>query len=74
MSKTRTMNGGRLVALAGLVLLGTLAGGCYERVVAVRGIGSSAVTVEEPYQESGQLDRWVFGDEPSSKQERRQRD
>ena len=66
----------RPAPLAVLGLLAAAAGlaGCYERVVAVRGIGANSTTVEEPYQESGQLDRWVFGEEPGSKQDRRSRD
>ena len=32
-----------------------------------RGFGSERIQIEEPYQESGQLDRWIFGDDPTSK-------
>jgi len=61
----------RTVIVSGLLLaLGGLSG-CYERVVSARGIGAARYTIEEPYQESGQLDRWIFGDEPSEKQRAR---
>jgi hypothetical protein len=59
-----------LLGLTVLLALGAL-GGCYERVVSARGIGATRYTIEEPYQESGQLDRWIFGDEPSEKQRTR---
>lgn len=64
----------RPVLVLSVLAAGGGVGGCYERVVAVRGIGSNSTPVEEPYQESGQLDRWIFGDEPGSKQESRQRE
>lgn len=52
--------------LAGLAALTALSAGagCTERVVAARGFGADRVTIEEPYQESGQIDRWIFGEEP----------
>lgn len=45
--------------------------GCYERVVGARGLGSERIETQEPYQESGQLDRWIFGEEPADKQRAR---
>jgi len=50
-----------------LAAIAMLLGGCYERVVSARGFGSERIQIEEPYQESGQLDRWIFGEDPTSK-------
>jgi hypothetical protein len=66
--------GARGLLLAAACLGGVLAGGCtYSRVVDARGLGADKVQVEEPYQESGDLDRWIFGDEPSTKQNARRK-
>lgn len=35
--------------------------GCYERVVRAKGLGADRYNVSEPYQESGQVDEWLFG-------------
>ncbi|MBL8757258.1 MAG: hypothetical protein JNK35_02370 [Phycisphaerae bacterium] len=56
-----------LVAAAALLP----AAGCYERVVGARGLGAERIETQEPYQESGQLDRWIFGEEPADKQRAR---
>lgn len=50
---------------AGLFCLG----GCYQRTVSARGIGAASHEVSEPYQESGQLDTWIFGPSSESKQQ-----
>ena len=63
---------GRVLARTGLALtlaalvLGT-SSGCYRRVIATHGLGTETVTTEEPYQESGELDRWLFGDKPNER-------
>lgn len=44
-------------------------GGCYQRTVSARGIGAASHEVSEPYQESGQLDDWIFGPTNDSKQQ-----
>jgi hypothetical protein len=62
------------VLAAGLVLAALGLSGCYQRVVAARGMGADRVQVEEPYQESGQIDRWIFGDDPSDRQRSRSRE
>ena len=41
--------------------------GCYRRVIATHGLGTETVTTEEPYQESGEIDRWLFGDKPNER-------
>lgn len=66
---TRTRFVGRTLALCGLgVLLGALAsGGCYRRVIYAHGLGSESIQVEQPYQESGQLDNWIFGEQPPTR-------
>lgn len=38
-----------------------LLSGCYQRTISARGIGASSYEISEPYQESGQLDEWIFG-------------
>jgi hypothetical protein len=52
-----------VLSVCGLGLLLSLmcSGGCYQRVVAAKGLGADNYTVSEPYQESGQLDEWIFG-------------
>lgn len=74
-SRTQPRRGSWIVVLAGLV--GTLAlatlGGCYERVIEARGLGADSIRTEEPYQESGGIDRWIFGDDPAAKQRERRR-
>ncbi len=59
---TRLLRSALLVALAAAAL--GLAG-CYERVVSAHGLGADRIETQEPYQESGEIDRWVFGDKPS---------
>ncbi len=54
-------------AIVGALAALTLLSGCYTRVVGASGFGNERVQVEEPYQESGQLDRWIFGDDPNAK-------
>ncbi|MGQ0626843.1 MAG: hypothetical protein ACT4PL_01935 [Phycisphaerales bacterium] len=60
------------VSLLAVGALCICAGCTYTRVVGARGFGSERVQVEEPYQESGQLDRWIFGEDPVEKQRARQ--
>ena len=62
---TRTIVRG-VVCLAGLAALAGLTG-CYQRTVSARGIGASSYEISEPYQESGQLDDWIFGPAPGNK-------
>jgi len=74
-SRTHLRRGPWIVAFAGLagtLLLLTL-GGCYERVIEARGLGADSIQTEEPYQESGEIDRWIFGDDPATKQRERRR-
>lgn len=61
----------RFLGLAALSSLVLPAAGCYERVVGARGLGAERIETQEPYQESGQLDRWIFGEEPADKQRAR---
>lgn len=35
--------------------------GCYRRVVGARGLGASQYEIQQPYQESGEVDNWLFG-------------
>ncbi len=48
------------VFITGLAVVAGLSG-CYQRTVSARGIGASSYEISEPYQESGQLDEWIFG-------------
>lgn len=50
------------VAIAGSASLLAL-GGCYERVVGVKGAAADQYDVSEPYQESSAVDRWIWGDD-----------
>jgi len=53
-----------LATARGLSLLACAAmGGCYERVVGARGAGADQYDISDPYQESGPVDRWFWGDE-----------
>lgn len=45
--------------------------GCYERVVAARGLGADQYTVSEPYQENSKVDDWLFGPRDAGKPSRR---
>ncbi|MGE3108720.1 MAG: hypothetical protein AB7G11_14600 [Phycisphaerales bacterium] len=54
------------VCLAGVVAISSTLG-CYQRTIAARGIGASSYEISEPYQESGQLDEWIFGPTPGSR-------
>jgi hypothetical protein len=60
-----------LAATAAAAVTAAFAAGCYERVVSARGLGAERIETQEPYQESGQLDRWIFGEEPGDKQRAR---
>lgn len=51
------MVGAALVTLAAMLSLG----GCYERVVGAKGLGSDRIKTEEPYQQDTELDRWIYG-------------
>ncbi|MBC7770876.1 MAG: hypothetical protein H7210_00140 [Pyrinomonadaceae bacterium] len=44
-------------------------GGCYQRTVGARGIGAASHEVSEPYQETGQLDDWIFGPTNENRQQ-----
>jgi hypothetical protein len=62
MTRTHTASTRRFApALLGLALITCTLGGCYERVVRAKGFGADQYNVAEPYQESGQLDEWIFG-------------
>ena len=50
----------RLAAVA-LCAASLAAGGCYQRTIRSKGIGSDSVTVEQPYQESNPVDDALFG-------------
>lgn len=52
-----------------LVALCTIPG-CYERTVAVRGLGADNYDVSEPYQENSAVDDWIFGPQDQSKKNR----
>jgi hypothetical protein len=55
------------VALAAVCIAAALClPGCYKRVVGARGIGGETQDIQDPYQESGKLDRWLFGPAPST--------
>ncbi|MBC7835478.1 MAG: hypothetical protein H7Y88_10325 [Phycisphaerales bacterium] len=56
----RVLVGLSAVAACGLCLVG---GGCYERVVGAHGPGADQYNVSDPYQESSEVDRWIFGDD-----------
>ncbi|MFN0012731.1 MAG: hypothetical protein ACKVS8_13925 [Phycisphaerales bacterium] len=54
----------RIAACAGLgvtALALACSGGCYTRTISAQGFGSEAIQTEDPYQESGELDNWIFG-------------
>ncbi len=54
----------RVMTLSILGVLGLCAlsaAGCYHRVIGAKGLGADNYNVSEPYQESGQLDEWIFG-------------
>ena len=58
----------KTVALIALFAgVASILSGCYERVVSARGFGSERIAVEEPYQESGEIDKWIFGDDAATK-------
>jgi hypothetical protein len=59
----------RVMVLAGLGACAA-AGGCYERVVGVRGAAADQYDVSEPYQENSAVDNWIFG-EPQERGEYR---
>lgn len=64
MSKPTALRSAALLALA-VAALGLA--GCYERVVSAHGLGSDRIQTEQPYQESGEIDRWIFGPPPEAK-------
>ncbi len=41
-------------------------GGCYRRVISAQGFGSETIQTEEPYQESGEIDNWIFGQQKTA--------
>lgn len=55
----------QIVTLAVLGSAGSLAGGCYERVVGASGMGASGVTVEESYQADYRMDNLLMGKDSS---------
>lgn len=63
-----------LATLSAVAVIGAILNtGCYSRVVEARGLGADRIETQEPYQESGQLDRWIFGDDPAERQRNRTR-
>lgn len=56
-------------AAATVAVLGL--GGCYERVVAARGLGADQYTISEPYQENSKVDDWIFGERKTQRVEQR---
>jgi len=57
----------RAWSAAALCALGAIAGGCYQRTVAVRGPGAERTAVQEPYQETWMIDNLLLGEDPSRK-------
>lgn len=60
----------RMVAV--VTVLGVFAlsaGGCYRKVVSATGLGADQVEIEQPYQQTGPVDRWIFGSDPTRKPE-----
>jgi hypothetical protein len=58
-----------MVALLALACVAAVAtAGCYRRVVGARGLGASQYDVQQPYQESGEIDNWLFGPAQQPKQ------
>ncbi len=51
-----------IVAVA-LLVSAAASAGCYRRVISAQGLGSENIQTEEPYQESGEIDRWLFGEQ-----------
>lgn len=67
-TSTLPLRPSRVVVLGVLGVCALLSTGCYHRVIGAKGLGADNYNISEPYQESGQLDEWIFGSPgPSSR-------
>ncbi|MGD9690652.1 MAG: hypothetical protein AB7K52_13290 [Phycisphaerales bacterium] len=67
MSKSRVRLVARLAVLVVTASFPVAGGGCYERVVGARGLGSDRIETQEPYQQDTEFDRWFYGEEKKAR-------